>query len=81
MNTNASALEARTNTVVRLLDRLVVKPLATWRARQLALDELSSLDDHMLADIGVTRGEIPGIVAGKLAPRRAVNENEPSVAA
>ncbi len=81
MSSKITALSPRSTTVVRLLDRLVVKPLASWRARQLALEELSSLDDHMLADIGITRGEIPGIVSGKLAPHRAVNENEPSAAA
>lgn len=78
---NESEIQARRNTVVRLLDRLVVKPIADWRARQVALDELSGLDDHMLADIGIARSEIPGIVARRIAPRRAVNENEPSAAA
>jgi len=81
MSSKITAVSPRSATVVRLLDRLVVKPLANWRARQLALEELSSLDDHMLADIGITRGEIPGIVSGKLAPHGAVNENEPSAAA
>lgn len=81
MSSKITASSPRSATVVRLLDRLVVKPLANWRARQLALEELSALDDHMLADIGITRGEIPGIVSGKFVPHRAVNENEPSAAA
>jgi len=67
--------------VLGLFYRLVVAPVAARRARRLALAELSGLDDHMLADIGITRGEIPGIVAGQLPLRRAVNENSPSVAA
>ena len=67
--------------VFGLLNRLVVRPFAGWRARKLALVELSALDDHMLADIGISRGEIPGIVAGRLSPRRAVNENASSAAA
>lgn len=66
---------------IRFLDRTLLKPLTTWRARQIAIDELLSLDDHMLADIGVSRCEIPGIVAGQFPPRRAVNENKPSAAA
>lgn len=30
-----------------------------WRRRQAALDELNSLDDRSLADIGITRSDIP----------------------
>lgn len=32
---------------------------ADWRRRQVAYDELSSLDDRSLADIGITRSDIP----------------------
>lgn len=30
-----------------------------WRQRQAAYDELSALDDRSLADIGITRADIP----------------------
>jgi hypothetical protein len=40
------------------------------------MDELMSLDDHMLADIGISRSEIPGIVSGLIKPGRAANANE-----
>jgi len=33
-----------------------------WRRRQAAYEELSSLDDRSLADIGIRRSEIPGII-------------------
>ena len=59
-----------------LLGRYILKPLANWRARQVAMDELMSLDDHMLADIGISRSEIPGIVSGLIKPVRAANANE-----
>jgi len=36
-----------------------------------------SLNDHMLKNIGIALCEIPGIVAGNLVPRQAVNENLP----
>lgn len=78
---NDSEIQARPYSVLRVLERLVVQPWANWRARRVAYAELSALDDHMLSDIGISRGEIPGIVAGRLAPRRAVNENEPQAAA
>ena len=60
-----------------LLGRYILKPLADWRARQRAMDELMSLDDHMLEDIGISRCEIPGIGDGTVVPRWAANENLP----
>jgi uncharacterized protein YjiS (DUF1127 family) len=42
----------------RLLQRL-----AEYRRQQRALEELYSLDDRSLADIGITRSEIPYILA------------------
>jgi len=36
---------------------------AEWRSRQRAYAELSALDDRALADIGVSRGEIPYLLA------------------
>ncbi|HVA13572.1 MAG TPA: DUF1127 domain-containing protein [Stellaceae bacterium] len=30
-----------------------------WRRRQVAYEELSALDDRSLADIGITRADIP----------------------
>jgi uncharacterized protein YjiS (DUF1127 family) len=33
-----------------------------WRERQRAMAELSGLDDRMLADIGLHRGDIPYIL-------------------
>jgi uncharacterized protein YjiS (DUF1127 family) len=32
---------------------------ANWRRRQAAYDELNALDDRSLADIGITRADIP----------------------
>ena len=34
---------------------------AEWRRRQAAYDELNALDDRSLADIGITRSDIPYI--------------------
>lgn len=42
------------------LSRRIMRPFE--RAR--VLNELSALDDRLLADIGLTRGDIPAIVAG-----------------
>ena len=36
---------------------------ADWRSRQRAFAELSALDDRDLADIGISRSEIPYVLA------------------
>ena len=38
--------------------------LVEWRRKQQAYAELSALDDRSLADIGINRAQIPGIVEG-----------------
>lgn len=35
-----------------------------WRAYRRDLDELSALDDRALADIGISRSDIPAVAAG-----------------
>jgi uncharacterized protein YjiS (DUF1127 family) len=45
--------------------RWIAKLVRTWQqsvAEGRAMRELASLDDRMLADIGVTRSDIPGVV-------------------
>jgi len=37
---------------------------AEWRQRQKAFAELASLDDRSLADIGISRSEIPYLLSG-----------------
>jgi uncharacterized protein YjiS (DUF1127 family) len=39
-----------------------------WRRRQQAYAELMALDDHSLADIGLHRSQIAGLVAGHRLP-------------
>jgi uncharacterized protein YjiS (DUF1127 family) len=39
-----------------------------WRRRQQAYAELMALDDHSLADIGLHRSQIAGLVEGYPAP-------------
>ena len=40
------------------------KAFADWRRRERAYDELMALDDHSLADIGISRSDIRGICEG-----------------
>jgi uncharacterized protein YjiS (DUF1127 family) len=43
--------------------------LAGWRQRQRAYAELFALDDRSLADIGITRSEIPYVLSHATAER------------
>jgi uncharacterized protein YjiS (DUF1127 family) len=50
--------------------------VADWRRRQQAYAELSALDDHALADIGIRRSDIPAIVEGVRGPRRGTADSD-----
>jgi uncharacterized protein YjiS (DUF1127 family) len=56
---------------VRFLGRTLIGPVARWERRRATIRALSSLDDRMLADIGISRNEIRQVVLGRL-PRRRV---------
>ena len=47
----------------------VFNGLRQWRKRQAAIRELSALDDRVLRDIGIARGEIGSIVSGTVNNR------------
>jgi uncharacterized protein YjiS (DUF1127 family) len=53
-------------------DRLVgaVRWLAEWPRRRAVMEELSSLSDHELADIGLTRGDLPRVFDPAFAQSR-----------
>lgn len=43
-------------------------PIKNWAIERATRDELMSLDDRTLADIGLTRGDIPQVAAGLWVP-------------
>ena len=55
--------------LARLVRRFILEPHARRRRRRIAIAQLRSLDDHLLADIGLTRGQIELAVDGMLARR------------
>ena len=72
----AAAREARARELARLvgvfaakarkaINAVFVAPLARWRRREALANELYSLDERMLKDIGLSRSEIPFIASGK----------------
>ena len=48
--------------VVRPINRRIFRPLAEWSQREATIAQLSALDDALLADIGLSRGQIPQAV-------------------
>lgn len=46
----------------------VFAKLKAWAVERSTRDELMSLDDRTLADIGLTRGDIPQVAAGLWVP-------------
>lgn len=56
------------------LGRLIARPfsaLSHWLRRHRTISELRALDDRMLADIGLIRGQIPMVAAHMAAPPKA----------
>ena len=54
----------------RFADGLVGR-FENWRARERAFRELSALDDRALADIGLSRSDIPFVLESKPVERDA----------
>lgn len=51
--------------------RWVVGALVGWTARRRAREELLSLDDRLLRDVGLTRSDIAAALAGERIPDRS----------
>ena len=49
----------------------VVRAIRRWQERGRVINELQSMDDRQLADIGLSRGDIESVATGKFEPRRA----------
>jgi uncharacterized protein YjiS (DUF1127 family) len=65
----ADAVRRDWRPLARLLRRYVLEPYARRRRRRHAIAQLRALDDRLLADIGVMRGQIELAVDGLLASR------------
>lgn len=52
---------------VRSAVRYIAHALVRWRQRRATYRELAALDDHALQDIGLSRGQIPFVVAELLS--------------
>ncbi len=53
---------------VRAVVEKVYQPVKHWAIERATRDELMALDDRTLADIGLTRGDIPQVAAGMWVP-------------
>jgi len=83
----ATALITVSRFIGEALDRFVAKPFTAWRRKRVTYDELMALDDHMLRDLGITRGQVASvalIAAGddvrvrNMTISQLANGNEPS---
>jgi uncharacterized protein YjiS (DUF1127 family) len=70
----ATALMAVSRFVGETLDRFVVKPLKAWQKRRVTYDELMGLDDHMLRDLGIMRGQIGSVAMAAATGETSVRE-------
>ncbi len=71
---------AKPGAAAQAILRLGLAPLwrlRTWRKRRLAIRELERLDEHLLADIGLDRGQIRFVIDG-LAGTPAPTAKEPA---
>lgn len=55
--------------------RALIAPFTAMRRRQREYDELMSLDDYILADIGISRGDIPYLINDCANQGKAGNDN------
>jgi uncharacterized protein YjiS (DUF1127 family) len=62
-----------------LVRRRLLEPLARRSERKRALGQLAALDDRLLADIGLRRGDIALAVAGLLADPRVTRRRPDAV--
>ena len=69
----ASRQAPTVSTAVGKLLALAGGSLTAWSERRAAYHELSGLEDRMLRDIGITRADIPAVVAGMTASGHADN--------
>ncbi len=65
--------ESKPNVLVALVNELIVEPARRWRVRARTRQELQALDDTMLRDIGIERGQIDGIAVAASAGKVSAN--------
>jgi uncharacterized protein YjiS (DUF1127 family) len=58
-----------TMNVLNAIHRAVVAPVVTWYNRQRMFEELNGLSDRVLADIGLTRAQLPSFVKQAYRPQ------------
>ena len=55
---------AQPESLIGMLLAAMVGAAKAWAARRVVAEELAGLDDRTVADLGLTRGDFPAIIAG-----------------
>ena len=66
-------IQRRRGGLAALLSDRIVEPGRGWRGRARTRQELSALDDSMLRDIGIERGQIDGIAVAAAEGKVSAN--------
>lgn len=53
--------------------------IRNWRSRRAAIRQLNALNDHMLLDIGLERGDIPRVVDGLTGTEDRAGARRPAI--
>ena len=72
----SGAIHPASVAVVRFLRERVVAPIARLQRRNELFRELYAMDDHLLADIGIPRGQISYYIEKVLAPKPVAGDAE-----
>jgi uncharacterized protein YjiS (DUF1127 family) len=64
MKSVSAADAAQPESLVGTVLAAIVGAVKAWAAQRAVAEELAGLDDRTVADLGLTRGDFPAIIAG-----------------
>ncbi len=64
MKSVGAADTAQPESLIGTVLAAIVGVVKAWAAQRAVADELAGLDDRTVADLGLTRGDFPAIIAG-----------------
>ncbi len=71
---NVTLVHSNFENIKNIIRTRLIEPFQRWYQRRATILELENLSNHMLADIGITRGEILHAVDGNIYRRGGTDE-------